>query len=262
MKARRLERSSPSWSGPGELVTPKELKDSGADVADALVRLIYFYQQTDQPFQAAVLGEHIARTLKVPGGKPALAGVMGLTGYATAAASDGRRAGAGRGPQGRPRPRPSASASSWTRSTRPTPRPTAPGTASPSLLMEEGKPVEAYDVAASRCGPGTTASTGARLLQGAVAYQLLAPADSPLADDRKKAVFRKTVAELEKTVKPEPTAGLDDIRGYVNTRCRLALMHLLQSRVDPEPRARAASSRTASTSRPRRWWRASTSTRR
>ena len=101
------------------------------------------------------------------------------------------------------------------------------------FLVEEGKPVEAYDML-MKVRAGYDGITGARLLQGAVAYQLLAPADSPLPADRKKSVFRRTVAELEKAVKPEATADLDVIRGYISTRCRLALLYLLQSRVDAE----------------------------
>src|SRR5262249_26918066 len=59
-------------------------KDNPADVTDVLLRLIYFYEVTDQPYQAAILGEHIARTARGSSGKPALAGALALTGYAGA----------------------------------------------------------------------------------------------------------------------------------------------------------------------------------
>src|SRR5438552_8021312 len=36
-------------------------KDNPADVADNLLRLVYFYQLSGQPYHAAILGEHIAR---------------------------------------------------------------------------------------------------------------------------------------------------------------------------------------------------------
>ena len=217
-----------------QLITPKELKESGGDVADVLVRLLYFYQVSDQPFQAAVLGEHIARTMKIPGGKTALAGVMGLNGYATAAAAMPPNANAGLD-EARKADRERA-----IRLGKFLDEKFAGDTATDrarhrlaGLLMEEGKPVEAYDMLL-KVRPGYDGITGARLLQGAVAYQLLAPNDSPLPPERRPIVFRKTLAELDKAVKPEPTADVDDIRGYVSTRCRLALLNLLQSRVDPE----------------------------
>src|SRR5262249_20774754 len=47
-----------------ELATPA---DNQADVTDALLRLIFFYQLADQPYQAAVLGEHVAHTIKSTG---------------------------------------------------------------------------------------------------------------------------------------------------------------------------------------------------
>src|SRR6185503_20016509 len=49
-------------------------KDNPNDVTDNLLRLVYFYQQVDQPYQAAILGEHIARAIKTTGGKAATAG--------------------------------------------------------------------------------------------------------------------------------------------------------------------------------------------
>src|SRR5207302_88839 len=61
-----------------ELATPQ---DSQADVTDVLLRLIYFYTVTEQHQQAAVLGEHVAHTIKSTGGKAALAGLLALNGY-------------------------------------------------------------------------------------------------------------------------------------------------------------------------------------
>jgi hypothetical protein len=58
--------------------------DSPTDVTDNLLLLVYFYQQTGDPYQAAVLGEHIARSIKTTGGKGATAGLLALRAYATA----------------------------------------------------------------------------------------------------------------------------------------------------------------------------------
>ena len=66
-----------------ELATPQ---DNLGDVTDNLLRLVYFYQSANQPYQAAILGEHIARTVKSTGGKSAAAGLMALNGYMSAAA--------------------------------------------------------------------------------------------------------------------------------------------------------------------------------
>src|SRR5262249_35847020 len=156
---------------------------------DVLVRLIYFYQVTDQPFQAAILGEHIARTMKIPGGKPALAGVMGLNGYATAAA--GMTAGpAQEEARKADRDRAIRLGKYLDEKFAGDPAPDRPRHRLAGLLMEEGKPVEAYDMLL-KVRAGYDGINGARLLQGAVAYQLLTLPDSPLADDRKKTVFRK-----------------------------------------------------------------------
>lgn len=228
LKARRLKIVA-LLERARELATPK---DNPADVADALVRLIYFYQASEQPYQAAVLGEHIARTMKLPGGKPALAGVMGINGYATATAA--LPAGAGI-EEARRSDRDRAIRLARFLDERYATDPAADRARHrlAALLMEEGKPLEAYDTVL-KVRPGYDGITAARLLQGAVAYQLVGAADSPLPPDRKTAVFRRTAAELEKAVRPEATADPEDVRGYVSTRCRLALLYLLQSRADAD----------------------------
>ena len=66
-----------------ELTSPVE---NAGDLTDILLRLVYFYQSADEPYQAAVLGEYVARTLKAGGGKSAAAGLMALNGYMAASA--------------------------------------------------------------------------------------------------------------------------------------------------------------------------------
>src|SRR5439155_9711412 len=56
-------------------------RDPPADVNDVLIRLVYFYQVSGQPYHAAVLGEHIARR---GGAKASVAGSLAVTGYASA----------------------------------------------------------------------------------------------------------------------------------------------------------------------------------
>ena len=65
------------------LATPQ---DNPGDVTDNLIRLVYFYQNANLPYQAAILGDYIARTIKSTGGKSAAAGLLALNGYVAASA--------------------------------------------------------------------------------------------------------------------------------------------------------------------------------
>jgi hypothetical protein len=207
-------------------------KDPPADVADVLIRLVYFYQVSGQPYHAAVLGEHIARR---GGAKAALAGSLAVTGYASASreiktTEEEKVTGARRADRERAiklarfldEKYPADAATDRARHRL------------AGFLYEDGKLVEAYD-ALTKIRPGYEAVTGARLLEGAVAYQLLAPPkDSPLPDTRKAEVYRRAIADLERLSKPIPAAPVEEVRLYLSARCRVALLYLLQKRVDPE----------------------------
>jgi hypothetical protein len=214
-----------------ELATPQ---DNPADVADVNIRLIEYYRLTDQPYQAAVLGDHIARTTKTPGGKSALAGALGLIGYSLstyqvknveAEKLDGIRKTdrdlAIRLAQYIDKTFPNDTATDRARHRL------------AGFLYEDQKPVEAYD-ALLKVRPGYEFIASARLLQGAIAYQLLLSKDSPLAENRRRDVFRRTTADLDKLVKPLTTAPEEDVRPYLTARWRLALLYNLEPRVDPE----------------------------
>ena len=82
--------------------------------------------------------------------------------------------------------------------------------------------------------PGYDSIASARLFQGAVAYQLLASKDSPLAENRRRDVFRRTASDLDKLVKPLPTATEEEVARILLARWRLTWLYNLEARVDPE----------------------------
>jgi hypothetical protein len=214
-----------------ELVTPQ---DNPADVADVNLRLIYYYQVSGQPHLAAILGEHMARTTKAPGGKSALAGALAINGYFGSTAEI-KNAGAEKLDSLKKIDR-DRSINLATFLDKQFPNDTATDRARhrlAGLLYEDQKPVEAYEVLL-KVRPGYESISSARLFQGALASQLLSVKDSPLAKERYKDVFRRTTSDLDKLAKPLPTASEDDVRPYLTARSRLARLYILQSRVDPE----------------------------
>jgi outer membrane biosynthesis protein TonB len=208
-------------------------QDNPADVADVNLRLIYFYQITDQPYLAAVLGEHMARTTKAPGGKSALAGALGINGYFGATAQiknaeaeklDGLRKTdrdlAIRLAQFVDKQFPNDTATDRARHRL------------AGLLYEDQRPLEAYDTLL-KIRAGYDGISQARLFQGAVASQLLLAKDIKALDDkRKQEIYRRTTSDLDKLVKPLSTSPEEEVRPYISARCRLAMLYVLQSRVD------------------------------
>ena len=83
LRSKELGLPSESWLERARALASPQ--DNPADVTDNLLRLVYYYQAADQPYQAAVLGEHIARTARTTGGKSATAGLLALNGYISAA---------------------------------------------------------------------------------------------------------------------------------------------------------------------------------
>lgn len=220
-----------------EIATPQ---DNPSDVTEVLLRLIYFYQQTDQAPRAAVLGEYVARQVRGTGGKSAAGGMLGVGAYVSAARTI-RVTDAAEAEAARRADRDRALRLARFLDER-FPNDTATDGARhqlAGLLYEDGKPVEAYD-AALKVRPGYDRLPYVRLFQGALATQLLTGKDSPLPPERRTDVFRRTVADLEKLPAPPPTADEDEARTYLSVRARLAFLYLLQSRVDAEAEKAAA----------------------
>ncbi len=209
-------------------------KDNPADVTEVLIRLIYFYRETDQAPRAAVLGEYVARQVRGTGGKSSAGGALGVSSY-TRAAGQIRVTEAAAAAAARQADRDRAIRLARFLDER-FPNDTATDSARhqlAGLLYEDGKTVDAYD-ATLKVRPGYDRLTYLRLFQGAVATQLLTGKDSPLPEARRTDVFRRSVADLEKLPPPPATASEDDARTFIAVRSRLAFLYLLQNRVDAE----------------------------
>lgn len=219
-------------------------KDTPGDVTDNLLRLIYFYQDTGQPYQAAVLGEHVARTVRATGGKASIAGVMALNGYTAAAA---RIPSESADPAAAEKVAAAAAAARKADRERAVrvarfldkqfPNDTATDVARhrlAGLLYEDGRTAEAFE-AVTKVRPGYAQIAAARQLEGFLAALLVnAPPDAPLPAGGKAAVFQRATADIGRVVRPGPGATEEDVRGYLGCRLRLAGLYLAQGRVgDP-----------------------------
>ena len=231
-----------------ELATPR---DNPADVADNLLRLVYFYQTSDQPLQAAVLGEHIARTIKSTGGKASIAGLMGVNGYVTAASqvkvdtSDPMRIAEAQEVAATYRKVDRDRAMELARFLdRTFPHDTATDSVRHrmALLLVDDKQFDrAFDVV-TQIRAGYAQLTNARLLEGYIASQLITSRakDMPMPPGGKLAVYRHATSDLARVVKPIPNAPEDDVRGYITTRARLGQLYLAQSWADDEAEKKSA----------------------
>ena len=195
---------------------------------------IFFYHLSDQPYEAAVLGEHVSHTIKGTGGKAALAGLLGLNGYVIASTrARGEDAAAARATD-------RAHAYALARYLDDKyPNDTATDTARhrlASMLLEDKQYAEAFDVL-TRVRPGYAEITDVRLLEGWLATYLVNTKKDPLTDDKKAAVFKRAVADLAKVPKPTPAALEKEVRGYLSARCRLASLLFSQRTADPAAEA-------------------------
>jgi hypothetical protein len=240
-------------------------RDNPADVADNLLRLVYFYQITDQPLQAAVLGEHISRTIKTTGGKSAIAGLLALNAYVNAGKSSWSLAKAAEVIAAAKEIFPfvpeldpemiaeqeqviSVAATASRKSDRERaiqmaqfldekfPNDAATDAARHRLAIlhyEDGKPDAAFE-AVIKIRPGYSGILNARQFEGYVAAVLVGSKDAGVTPERKVVVFRRAVGDLARLPKPAANAPADDVRGYLSCRVRLAQLYLSQDRVDPE----------------------------
>ncbi|MBA4190415.1 MAG: hypothetical protein C0467_20700 [Planctomycetaceae bacterium] len=223
-------------------------RDSPADVTDNLLRLVYFYQTSNQPHQAAVLGEHIARTIRTTGGKGATAGLMALNGYTIATQKIVAEA---KNPEQAEEIAASAAAARKADRERAIefakfldqkfPNDTATDNARHRLaflLRDDGKLEQAFQII-TKIKPGYTSLLAARQFEGALASALINPKDKEgeLSEARKKAIYRQAIGDLSRVVKPALSASKEDVQGYVGCRLRLAFLYLTQNRADKETEA-------------------------
>lgn len=222
-----------------ELATPA---DATADVTDVQLRLIYFYLTSEQPLQAAVLGEHVSHTVKATGGKAALAGLLGMTGYLISAQRIKADADGAAEMRRNDRARAVALAR-FLDDKYPNDNSTDDARFRlANLLVEDKQYQQAFDVL-TRVRPGFKGVGNARLLEGYVASQIVnaKPADgkepTPEEKQKKAEVFKRALADLAKTAKPAPVATEDDVRAYLSARARIATLLLAQGRADPDAEA-------------------------
>lgn len=208
-----------------ELATPQ---DNPADVTDVLLRLIYFYQLTNQPLESAVLGEFGAYTIKATGGKAALAGLFGINGYVLASVQ-------AKGAEARKTDRDRAAALARFLDEK-YPNDNHTDTARhrlASILMEDKLNMEAFEILL-KIRPAYSQITDVRLLEGYLAGTLVNPKDSPLPPAKKLEIFRRAIADLARAPKPVNVALKHDVRSYLSARLRLASLMFAQGRADPE----------------------------
>lgn len=205
-------------------------KDADREAADAEVNLVFAYRLSDRPFQAAVLGEHLARTAR-PADAAARAGLYAVQSYLQASAGvDPTDVAARRADQDR-----AASLTLFLDKQYPTDPSTDSARAQlGQLLFRQGKHREAFDLLA-RVTPTAAPAAAARLFQGAAALELLrpTPAGTGAADgapaltaQQQAEVYRRAVANLSAVPVPPPDAPADDARLAVLLQVRLAELHL------------------------------------
>jgi len=220
-------------------------RDNQADVIDNLLRLVYFYQTSDQPHQAAVLGEHIARTIKTTGGKGAVAGLMALNGYTIASSkikaeiSDPTQAEAIAAAAAAARKADRERAIQFAQFLdQKFPNDTATDNARHRLaylLRDDGKLDQAFQ-ATVKIRPGYTGLLSARQFQGYLASVLINPKEKEgeLSKARKQAIYRQAIGDLSRVNKPALAASKEDVQGYFGCKLRLAFLYLTQNRADEE----------------------------
>jgi hypothetical protein len=223
-----------------QLATPQ---DNPNDVMDNLLRLVFFYLSSGEPQRAAVLGEHIARHLRAPNHKLAVAGLFAINGYLTATAHL------------KPDLSDPASAQQFQeqlQKLRLVDRshalrlaqyldqrfPDEPITDAirlrlAVLLIDDRQEREAYQLII-RVRPGFAQIAQARLIQAFLAINLLTSDHSPLSDKDKLEVYRRTLRDLSQLPVPVVSASGEQVREYYQVQARLGQLYLLQDRYEPQ----------------------------
>lgn len=226
-----------------ELTPPR---DTGREAADAQVKLVFAYLLADRPYQAAVLGEHLARSLK-GAALPARAGYYALVGYVRAAnkldpdaAADDRRADRGR-----------AVRVARLLDDR---FPADPSTdlarlQAADLLLADGDPRGAYDLL-GKVPAGSPWAARARGGQATAALALLRPqnSDPPLSPADRERVYAGAVAAVSGAPAVPASAPAADARQAVGNALRLIDLHFAAGPA-AYPKAQQAAERAATLAR-------------
>ena len=212
-----------------ELATPA---DPAADVVTDQLKLSYQYLTGGDPYQAAVLGEHLARSAKPVPNRTAAAGYLAMSAYLTASTKapvgpggdEARKADRDRAFQVGRLVDEKFPVDAITDDVR---------YKLGYLYYSDGRLVDSFHVL-SRLRPGFAKLVDGRMMEGLIAHQLLVPQDSPLPKDQRTAVYRQAVADLEKVPPPAASAASADVVQYARARGRLCLLYLLKTRIEPK----------------------------
>jgi hypothetical protein len=202
--------------------------DSPRDVADARVMLVYAYMVNNQPYAAAVLGEHLGRSGDA-GARSPDAVAYALQAYATIIAEGHARNASedeARADQRRLRSLAEYMEATW-------PDETVTDIARHQLgnfLLDDGNYAEAFAML-SRIASTYLGLAQARYQEGVAAQRLQSPrVDLPAV--RKKAILRQAIADLERVPEPEPDTGEESTLSSCLARLQLGNLLLLDDAAD------------------------------
>lgn len=210
-----------------QLATPA---DSHTDVINDQINLAVMYLTTGRPYEAAVLGEYIAKQPKPVSGRSSVAGELAMGAY-LAAAQKAPEGDEGESIRKGDRQR-AIQIAKFVEEKFPTDAATDSVRFKLGFLFySEGKLTEAFDLL-SRIRQSYAYVNEARALEGIIAQQLLLPADSPLSVKRKTEIYKQAVEDMDK-ISPPADSTSAKIKEWAQLRIRLCLLHLLKLRFEP-----------------------------
>lgn len=226
-RAERMSKSVALYDRLFQLPVPKE---AAGELTNAHVAAVYAYLMADRPYQAAVLGEHLARTSKAAG-PGARAGVYALQAYlATANKLDPERTEAKKADLDR-----AVKIGLFLDKQFPTDANTdAARITIAQQLLRDRNAKGAFDLAA-RVSPSGAKALNGRLIEAAAAFELIRPQPPGvepqegavvLTPAQKSQIYQKVVADLSGVADLPPTASAEDARLSTLVHLQLAEIHL------------------------------------
>jgi hypothetical protein len=225
-RAKLMHKAIALYERADQLPVPK---DAARDEVDAQVNRAFAYLAAGQPYQAAILGEHLAHTSRASG-PAARAGLYAMQAYLQAATKldvadrDGRKA---------DRERAIQMAHYLDKQYPDDPNTNAARIQLGDLLRREAKYAEAFDVL-SRVTPDSPRLGTARLMEGLAAFELLRPQPegvankSKLSAKEKAAIWRRVIADLTRAANVPTSASADDARIAVLLELQLAELYITE----------------------------------
>lgn len=203
-----------------ELATPNvPIKD----VSEAAVQLAFAYLNGGRVYEAAVLGEYLARFGR-PTSNATKGGFLGVQGYLTAMSSPTSRSNDDAKEADRER---ALALAEYVDKTYPNdPLTDAIRFRLGRLYFDERDLEQAFNTF-SKIGPGYSSLAAARLMQGRAAYALVVDKESSLSDTQKAQIFRKAVTDAEAVPEPAASANKDEVGIYVALRTLLPQLYIL-----------------------------------